>query len=150
MMSTITVHVTCVADRSSCMIDICVWTQELIIVAVFTLWRMAMIVNLDVGLPKLVQDWSWSFCINSGYLSHDLSIVRAVIILTSPLNLLVRANLGWAILISMAIWSKVLALTSLIWRSIISIECSSLLVIYNSIFLQATVEIVHSISITCV
>ena len=146
----ITIHITCVAYRSSCMIDISIWTQELISVAIFTNRRMAMIMNLDVRLPELVQDWSGSFCIDSRYLSHNLSIIRAIVILTSTLNLLVRANLWWTIFVSVTIWSKVLTLARLVWRSIIGIESRALLVVDHSIFLQTSGEIVHSISITCV
>ena len=50
-----TIEDTSIANRSSSMINISIWTQELVISVVgFSCRRMGMILHLDVGLSKLI------------------------------------------------------------------------------------------------
>ena len=149
----VAIHVSSIAYRSSSMIIVSIWTQEVVSVTIFTSWVMWLIMNLDVGLPELIQDWSGSFCIDGRDLGHDLSIIWTIIILTCWSCLLIWTDFGRTIFVSVSIRSKVFALGGLVWRSIPCIQKVSswaLLVINYSILLQASSKVVHSVSITCV
>jgi len=52
----VAIHVSSIAYRSSSMIIVSIWTQEVVSVTIFTSWVMWLIMNLDVGLPELIQD----------------------------------------------------------------------------------------------
>jgi len=49
-----TIEDTSIANRSSSVINISIWTQELVISVIFSSRRMGMIMHLDVGLSKLI------------------------------------------------------------------------------------------------
>jgi hypothetical protein len=109
-----------------------------------------MVMGCDICLPKLVQNRSGSFGINSRYLSHHLAIICVVFIEFSSLSLFCRTDLRWTSSFIM-IMLPVFASSSLICCSASWITLSTVLIsICNPILLQKIVEVAKSISITCV
>ena len=109
-----------------------------------------MVMSSDICLPKLVQNRSGSFGIDSRYLSHHLAIISMIFIEFSSLCLLCWTDLRWTTSFIMVV-VPVLASSSLICCSTSWIAlCTVLISICNSVLLQKIVEVAKSISITCI
>jgi len=107
-----------------------------------------------VCLPKLIENWSGSFCINCWYLSHNLSVVCMRTVsefstssLFSWTNFLRRSALGSVSMI------PVLALARFIWWWVTTswvALIAILLVVSNSVSSEHISMELQSISVTCV
>ena len=139
------VWATCDAHWSSSMINIRIWTHELVIVVSW--WMVRLIMNLNISLTKLVQNWSGSLCVNCWYLSHYLSIWTAICVLSSALDLLVGADLWRTTFVSVLPLILVL-----VWWSVVAIDetgCTALLIIDDSCLFQGGTKVVQAVSVTC-
>mgnify|MGYP007026641975 FL=1 len=110
-----------------------------------------MVMDSDICLPKLVQNRSGSFGIDSRYLSHHLAIISMIFIEFSSLCLLCWTDLRWTTSFIIMVVVPVLASSSLVSCSTSWIAlCTVLISICNSVLLQKIVEVAKSISITCI
>jgi hypothetical protein len=110
-----------------------------------------MVMYSYICLPKLVQNRSGSFGINSRYLSHHLAIISMIFIEFSSLSLLCWTDLRWTTSFIIMVVVPVLASSSLVSCSTSWIAlCTVLISICNPVLLQKIVEVAKSISITCI
>ena len=110
-----------------------------------------MVVSSNICLPKLVQNRSGSFGINSRYLSHHLAIICMVLIEFSSLSLFCWADLRWTSSFIVMVMVPILASSSLVsWPSSWIASCTVLVSVCNPILLQKIIEVAKSISITCI
>lgn len=85
----------------------------------------------NVGLSKLIKDWSWSLGINSWDLRHDLTVVimRAfIIIIFSSCWCFCRAYFLSAVSLWMTM-IPILTLVSLVWRTVVQCSMETLVTI---------------------
>ena len=137
------------SNRSSVLSDLVVRIQIHWIHRSIVMMNSMMLVL--VGLSELVQNWSWTFCVNCWDLSHNLStcwITTVGIFCGWTSTSFCWTYLGWtdsfivAFVVIRSIWRHAIWLSKL-WLI-------NLLIIMNSNFLQLLLKLINSVSVTCI